>query len=198
VQALAVSRACATMPRQRGEPAPWRWPACWSQRGGEWAHQVQGPCHEKQSAVATWYAMVQNGVMNTPHAKVKPIRLSIPISPEVHTAFSRMATARSISIGRAMGEWLLDTLDAADQVATMLENARAAPRQAALQLHAYAMGLSDETGTLLEQIRRESGAAGLVDAQRPQPGRSGPLTPPSSNTGGKVPKNTNQPKRGKP
>ena len=143
-----------------------------------------------------WCSVVHNARMITPSTKVKSIRLTIPVSPEVHDAFSRIAKAGSMSTGRAMGEWLSDTLDAASYLADTMEKARAAPRQVAQQLHAYALGLSDETGALLDQIRRGSKAAGEVDAQQPAAGGFGPLTPPSSNTGGKVPKNTNQTKRG--
>jgi hypothetical protein len=126
------------------------------------------------------------------------IRLTIPVTPEVHDAFTRIGKAASISTGRAMGEWLADTLDAAAYLADTLEKARAAPRQVAQQLHAYALGLSDETGTLLEQIRKGSKAAGEEAAQRSADGSFDPFTPRPSNTGGKVPKNTNQPKRGNP
>jgi hypothetical protein len=134
--------------------------------------------------------------MKTPHTR--PPRVSVPVTPEVHQAFKALGAVSGVSTGKAMADWLLDTLDAAKYLSEVLVKARASPGIAARELHAYAMGLTDETGTLLEQIRRGSRAAGVVDAQQPVAGRSGPLTPPSSNTGGKVPKNTNQPKRGTP
>jgi hypothetical protein len=133
--------------------------------------------------------------MNTPP---KTVRVTVPVTIEVHEAFKALGAASSVSTGKAMGEWLLDTMEAAKYMAEVMVKARAAPAIAARELHAYAMGLTDETGTLLEQIRKESRAAGFADAQRPETGRSGPLTPPSSNTGGKVPKKPNQPKRGTP
>lgn len=92
-----------------------------------------------------------------------------------------------MSTGRAMGDWLGDTLDAAEFMAVNMERARSAPRLVAQELHAYALGMSDEMGQVLKNIRGKEakgrGQAALADGLRP-------LTPspPSSNTGGKVTK----------
>lgn len=132
--------------------------------------------------------------MNTPHAtKPKTIRLTIPVTPEVHQAFQRIGTAASISTGRAMGDWLGDTLDAAEYLADTLEKARATPKLVAQQLHSYALGLTDETGHLLQRMREGgSGDRGGL-ARDARAGRTDPLTPPSSNTGGKVPAKVKKP-----
>ena len=103
--------------------------------------------------------------MKTPHPTQPPkhIRLTIPVTPEVREAFQRIAKASGMSTGRAMGEWLSDTIDAANFMADTLEKARSAPRLVAQQLHAYALGAADETGQLLDKIRkreREDLAAG--------------------------------------
>lgn len=136
--------------------------------------------------------------MNTPPTPTKPVRLTIPVSPEVHAAFQRIGKAASIPTGRAMGDWLGDTLDAALYLAEMLEKARSAPKIVAQELHAYALGISDETGTLLKRMREGGLGSASVHAQR-APGRSpDPLTPPSSNTGGKVPGKGKKPVVGKP
>ena len=139
--------------------------------------------------------MVQNGRMITPPTPAKKIRLTIPVTPEVHSAFQRIASATSMSTGRAMGEWLGDTLDAAQYLAETLEKARAAPKLVAQQLHAYALGLSDETGSLLQKIQEGPGAP-PARAQRGPAGSPDPLTPPSSNTGGKVPSRAKKPSGG--
>jgi len=132
--------------------------------------------------------------MKTPTPS-KPIRLTIPVTPEVHAAFTRISEATGTPIGRSMGEWLGDTLDAAEHVATLMEEARKAPRLVAQQLHAYAHGLTDETGDLLNRIRKDPATRVGRTSMRSVP--SGPpaasVTPPSCNTGGKVP-----PKKGKP
>jgi hypothetical protein len=130
--------------------------------------------------------------MNTPHTR--PARVSVPITPEVHEAFKALGVASGMSTAKVMAEWLQDTIDAARYHTKIMEEARSRPGRATVQ--AYSWRLSEETDTLLDQIRKGSRAAGAGDAQRPGTGSSGPLTPPSSNTGGKVPKKPNQTKRG--
>jgi hypothetical protein len=118
--------------------------------------------------------------------KPKTIRLTIPVDQEVHATFARIAKASGMPIGRAMAEWMADTLDAAEYLAETLEKARAAPRLVARQLHSYAMGLADETGALLEQVRQDSRTR--IGRAQTGLGASGGLeAPPSCNTGGKVP-----------
>lgn len=132
-------------------------------------------------------------MLTPPTPKPKKIRLTIPVTVEVHEAFQRIGKATAMPTGRAMGEWLGDTLDAAQYLADTLEKARAAPKLVAQQLHAYALGLSDETGALMARMR-EGGAGGVPGHAQQGPERlPDPLTPPSSNTGGKVPK---PPKKG--
>lgn len=116
------------------------------------------------------------------------VRLTITVTPEVHAAFSRLSKASGMSLGRTMGEWLHDTVDAAKFMAETMEKARAAPRLVAQELHAYAMGMADETGTLLERVK-ELGRADRAAASAAA-GRSGPHIPPSGNTGGKGPEST--------
>lgn len=60
-----------------------------------------------------------------------------------------------MSMSKAMGEWLTDTLDAAQFMAEKVEQARAAPKLVMQEMHAYALGLADETGDLLERIRKK-------------------------------------------
>ena len=136
--------------------------------------------------------------MNTPLPTPKPIRLTIPVTPEVHAAFQRIGKAASIPTGRAMGDWLGDTLDAALYLAEMLERARAAPKIVAQELHSYALGMTDETGNLLKRMREGGLGAVQRDAQQPTARSPDPLTPPSSNTGGKVPSKGKKPSKGNP
>ena len=105
----------------------------------------------------------------------KRIRLTISVTPEVHEVFSRLAAGTSTSIGRTMGDWLGDTIDAATHTANLVEQARAAPRQVAMELHAYALGMQEETGALLATIRRDKGL--MPDAQRPASGSAGVVPP---------------------
>lgn len=129
----------------------------------------------------------------------QPVRLSITVTPEVHAAFRRLADASGMSMGKAMGDWLGDTLEAVEFMADKIEQARAAPKLVMREMHAYALGLADETGALLERVRQEGKKArtGLADsAERGEPGRAAPSSP-SCNTGGKVPKGKTGPRGGK-
>lgn len=111
------------------------------------------------------------------------IRLTITVTPEVHATFQRLSKAGSMSISRAMGEWLGDTVEAAEFMAEKMEQARAAPKVVMAEMHAYALGLADETGAMLQRVKdkgREQRSALVRDARA-----SAPLDPPSSNTGGK-------------
>jgi hypothetical protein len=122
----------------------------------------------------------------TTQDKPKTIRLTIPVSAEAHAAFTRISKATGMPVGRAMAEWMDDTLDAAEFLADTLEKAREAPRLVAQQLHAYALGLADETGALIEQVKESSKARhGQARAGRAAPAAT--PSPPLCNTGGKVP-----------
>lgn len=116
------------------------------------------------------------------------VRLTISVTPEVHAAFVRYAKAGGVSLSRAMGDWLADTLDAVEYTASLMEKARAAPKAVMRELHAYALGLADETGVLLEKVRAKGAAAAGATAPAGGVAAGEPLTPPVSNTGGKVPR----------
>ena len=119
----------------------------------------------------------------------RPSRVSVPISPQALDAFERLAKAGNMSTGKAIASWLDDTIEAAEFMATTLEKARAAPKVVMAEIHAYALGLADETGDLLKRVR-EKGRAPATRATGLQPGAGGggAEAPPSCNTGGKVPK----------
>ena len=135
--------------------------------------------------------------MHTPPTSRKPetIRLTIPVTAEVHATFQRLAAAGSMSTGRAMGEWLADTLDAATFMASTMEKARAAPKLVAQELHAYALGLGDETGALLERMREKGRDGGTPTASASAATARQPGPTPPSNTGVTTVKN--KPSRGK-
>jgi hypothetical protein len=125
----------------------------------------------------------------------KTIRVTVPVTPEVLAIFQRYAAAGGISTGKAMGNWLHDTHDAAEFVANSMEKARSAPKLVARELHAYAMSLTEETSSLLQVVSERAAASQEAEktarrgpASGEGPGGFAPLTPPSSNTGGKVPK----------
>ena len=119
----------------------------------------------------------------------KPPRVSVPVSEEVLQVFQRLAAASGTSTGKAMAEWLADTVEAAEFMAQTLERARAAPKVVMREMHAYAMGLADETGELMRNIakRAEADRAGGRASGAPHASTGGQPIPPSCNTGGKLP-----------
>ena len=129
-----------------------------------------------------WCILVHNALMQSPPTlETKEVRLTIPVSAEVHEAFTRIAKATKMPVGRAMGEWLGDTIEAAQLMAEKLEQARAAPRLVMQEMHAYALGLADETGALLDKVRKEGQKAREGRARADRPATAAPTTP--SNTG---------------
>lgn len=127
----------------------------------------------------------------------KPPRVSVPVTAEVLTVFERLAKAGNMSTGRAIAEWLGDTVEAAEYLASTMERARAAPKVVMREMHAYALGLADETGAMMEKIK----AQGVADrasvaakaGARDRAATPAPLIPPSCNTGGKVPQKGKKP-----
>lgn len=124
----------------------------------------------------------------------KPPRVSVPVSAEVLTTFERLAKAGNMSTGRAMAEWLADTLEGAELMASTMERARAAPKLVTAELHAMALGLSENTKELMDRFSKMGKAARTGTPGQAGAGTSGTVgaalaaIPPSCNTGGKVPK----------
>ena len=121
------------------------------------------------------------------------IRLTITVTPEVHEVYQRLAQATSTSLGKTMGEWLESTIEGAEFMATKLEQARATPGLVMREIHAYAMGVADETGDLVERMRQKGRDDRSALARDARAGRPAPI-PPSGNTGGKGPET----RKGKP
>ena len=119
------------------------------------------------------------------------IRTTITITPEAHEVFSRMAETAGLSLGRCIGDWLTDTLDGAQFVSLKMAEARKAPSVVMREMHAMALGLVDETNRTMAEMREKPAGrpseVGGVPPTRPA-GRPTRVSPPSSNTGGKVPR----------
>jgi len=120
------------------------------------------------------------------------LRVSVPITPEVHEAFKRLASATGMSTGKAMGDWLSDTLEAVEFMAEKVQQARSAPKIVMREMHAYALGLADETGSLMERMKVQGKTDRAAASASAAPGSAS--RPPPSNTGGKGTK----PSTGKP
>lgn len=107
----------------------------------------------------------------------KPIRVTVPVTPEVQAAFQRLAAASGMSTGRAMGDWLADTLDGVLAMADLLEQARRSPKRAVREMHALALGLSDMTMELMQTMREGPDKGGKAGAAGGQAGRRAPAAP---------------------
>lgn len=143
-------------------------------------------------------------------------RVMVPITPEVKAVFDRLAEAQGCTTGRAISEWLTDTLEGAAAIADLVEKARKEPIAAMRQMHSYALGLGDMTTEILEGLRKATskepakarqlprrerqacadaggGAAGAPSADTfrglmdEAQARGDAIYPPVSNTGGKLP-----------
>jgi len=126
---------------------------------------------------------------------MKTPRVSVPVSADVLQVFERLAKAGNMSTGRAMAEWLADTSEAAQLMASTMERARAAPKIVTAELHAMMLGMTDQTKELMDKYAKfkgslPAGVDGAGDGKRSaaaaQAAQAGHI-PPSCNTGGKVP-----------
>ena len=115
------------------------------------------------------------------------VRVTVPVRPDVLQAFQRLAKASSVSTGRAMGEWLADTVEAVEFRAVKVEEARSAPRRVAMELHAYAQGAADVTGEFLRDVRERARADAATGrrARSPERREAAPAPPRPVIRGGK-------------
>jgi hypothetical protein len=126
--------------------------------------------------------------------KSETVRVTVPVSPQVQQAFQKLAAASGMSTGKAMGTFLDDMIDSIDYLATKMEQARAAPKIVARELHAYAQGLADETGDFMRQITAKGVSERVAAGMRQRPDSGAVTQTPPSNTG--VTSINNKPNRG--
>ena len=118
----------------------------------------------------------------------KPPRVSVPLDAETLAVFQRLGKAGNMSTGGAIAEWLQETVEAAEFMASKMEQARAAPKVVMREMHAYALAMADETGQLMRDLAAK-GAADRAERRATAPARPAAGTiPPSCNTGGKLPR----------
>ena len=130
--------------------------------------------------------------------KPETVRVTVPVTLEVHEAFQRLARASGMSTGKAMGEFLSDMIDSIVYLTQTMERAREAPKVVARELHAYALGIADETGEFMRHITTKGVNDRVASGMRKRP-QSVPVvsTPPPSNTGGYLEKKTTLPRGSK-
>jgi hypothetical protein len=118
------------------------------------------------------------------------VRVTVPVTPDTLELFKRLASVQGTSVGKAMGDWLTDTADGVHSLIPILIDARRSPLDAARRLNSLALGLSDFTTSVLEDVRQKSkkpaATQGASLAGKVSRTAKGTLSPPVSNTGGKV------------
>lgn len=122
-----------------------------------------------------------------PPPSPKLVRTTISVDSETLEVFQRLAAVSGKSQSKVIGEWLTDTMDAASLMADLMQKARDQPKLVAAELRGYALGLSDLTADLLEQVKGKKGAPG-ADVPGGVRELFDGLTPPVGNTGGKLPR----------
>lgn len=120
--------------------------------------------------------------MKQPPKNRTRIRLTVDLLPEVYEAYRNMAEAQRLGIGRVIGDWLEETLDAAAFVSEAVTEARRKPKQVAQRLHSYALGLATAAEGLIAEAKGP-GLAAHAPAGAPGPGPKARNHPPG-NTGG--------------
>lgn len=139
--------------------------------------------------------------MNTPHTP-KPIRVTVPVSPEVLALFQRLSRVSGLSVGKSMGQWLDETRVGLEPMIDIVEKNKTAPKTAVQSLQRYASTLIDLSDDLFDKVRRmDDGETAMADAVAAadrvnQKLSKRGLTPPSSNTGGKGRETPNKSKGG--
>ena len=118
----------------------------------------------------------------------RPPRISVPVDDETMAVFQRLAKAGNMSTGKAMAEWLRDTVEAAELMAATMERARAAPKVVTAELHAMMLGMADQTKDLQDKFAKYRGSidGGPSGGKRSATGGTAAVIPPSCNTGGKL------------
>jgi hypothetical protein len=119
------------------------------------------------------------------------IRTTISLDPQVHAIFVTMAEASGTSVSRCMGDWLADTAEGAQFVASKMLEARRAPKTVMREMQAMSRGLVAEIDEQVQAIRQKSLAASRAPQAelRRAGGRQAPaaVKPPCSPTGVKSP-----------
>jgi hypothetical protein len=119
---------------------------------------------------------------------IKHPRISVPVDAETLAVFQRLGKAANQGTGAAIADWLRDTIEAAEFMASKMEQARAAPKVVIREMHAYALAMADETGQMMRDLAAK-GAADRAERRATAPARTAAGTiPPSCNTGGKLPR----------
>jgi hypothetical protein len=96
----------------------------------------------------------------------KTTRVSVPVTPEVLEKFQRFSELSGLSMGKAMGEWLKDTLPGLEAMTDILEAHKRTPSQAMQSLSMMATALQVQTGDVMAKMRKGPEPAPAAVAKR--------------------------------
>lgn len=119
------------------------------------------------------------------------VRTTISLSPEALEVFKRMADAGNMSVSRCMGDWLVDTSEAAEMLTVKMEEAKRAPMRVMREMRAMVAGMGLAVDEAEAEVRahrarprppaaeaRTDGAAHGAPARKPPSSNTGVLVPP--------------------
>lgn len=109
------------------------------------------------------------------------VRATVSVDPRVLDVYRQMSLAAGMSLSKCLGEWLSDTADGAQLIASKMLQAKRAPRMVMQELHGMLEGLHAGAGELLDEYRVQRVCEPPAAAKTTAAAR----VPPMSNTGGK-------------
>jgi hypothetical protein len=111
------------------------------------------------------------------------VRTTISLTPEALAVFKRMADAGNMSVSRCMGDWLVDTAEAAEMLTVKMEEAKRAPMKVMREMRAMVAGMGlglDEMEEEVRQRRQQAPRSRAADGSTPPSGNTGVLVPPGT------------------
>lgn len=105
------------------------------------------------------------------------VRITVNVHPDTLKVYERLAKVAGTSLARSAGDWLTDTVEAAQFTCGKMEEARKAPQKAFRELMVVTDGYQHQFSILPDALSRQ---------MKPSKPKAAGFTgkPPSSNTGG--------------
>ena len=98
--------------------------------------------------------------------KQQRVRITVSIDPEVLEVFKQQAGVLGLSVGRTIGDWCADTVDAAQLVNGNIKRAKAAPAEVMRELQQLTRDTAGVLGEAARVIERRGGAERKPDRSR--------------------------------
>ena len=121
-------------------------------------------------------------------------RLSVPLTEDAFQVYQSLAAALGKSTGSTIAEWLLDTIPAAISMTEQVSLIRRSTSVGIARVEAMVQASELLTSDALDRAKGGASGDGRDALARTPAHGADALTPPSSNTGGKVGKSFKTPK----